>query len=39
MLHTVQLVPKKMLRALEKQKNFTLQENGEFSISCPVKGL
>jgi tripeptidyl-peptidase-2 len=38
-LHTVQLLPKLVVRTLEHQKMFTLPDNGEFTYGIPVKGL
>jgi len=37
-LHTVQLLPKLVVRTLEHHKMFTLAENGEWQHSIPVRG-
>jgi len=37
-LHTVQLLPKKVVRTLEHHKMFSLSEHGEWQYSIPVKG-
>jgi len=37
-LHTVQLLPKLVVRTLEYHKMFTLAENGEWQYSIPVRG-
>jgi hypothetical protein len=37
-LHTVQLLPKKVVKAMENFKMFGLPENGEFVTSFSVKG-
>ena len=38
-LHTVQLLPKTVVRAFEHHKMFSLGEEGEFVYSFPVKEL
>ena len=37
-LHTVQLLPQLVVRTLEHQKMFTLQDNGEFTYGISVRG-
>ena len=37
-LHTVQLLPQLVVRTLEHQKMFTLQDNGEFTYGIAVRG-
>jgi hypothetical protein len=37
-LHTVQLLPKKVVKTMENFKMFALPENGEVCASLPVKG-
>ena len=37
-LHTVQLLPSKVVRTLEQHKMFSLTESGDWSYSLPVRG-
>ena len=37
-LHTIQLLPKLVVKTMEHHKMFTLQESGEFNYSISVRG-